>query len=191
MAPSGVQFSKLSSGGDGAFGLSCTEEGLFLGHTALVERHAQGYVVRPPAELERLLARAYGTEIPLHQVMPGFRVVAAALDAHNLGLAHIAAVHLRMPDLPDEIARASLETEDRLIKSGRGDNRLARSGWIRPSIRAPGLRATRAGSPGWMPSDQDITEINAEIGKAVTRGELPISSCREAIRSASKAAMSM
>ena len=60
MLPPGTRLWKLSSGGsrDG-LGLSCTEGGLFLGRTALIERDGQGYAVRAPADLERLLARAY------------------------------------------------------------------------------------------------------------------------------------
>ncbi len=123
---------------------------MFLGRTALVERHAQGYVVRPPAELERLLARAYGAEVTLHRVMPGFRVVAAALGERNLCLAQIAAVQLRLPDLPDAIARGKLETEDRLIKPGCGDDRLARAGWD----PAEHPRAGVPPNPGWFaPTD--------------------------------------
>jgi hypothetical protein len=201
---------------------------LFLGTTALVERHGQGYAVRHQTDLERLLMQAYGGRVALDRVMPGFRVVAAALGEKNLCLAQIAAVHLRMPDLPDDIARGSLETEDRLIKGGRGDNRLARSGWdpaehpragVPPNPgwfaptgdgqaptqiaqdeedeRAPEEMLDPEGpvrqaqwdaaiatlrqidsanpqlstvtAPGWVPSNQDIAGINAEIGRAVTR----------------------
>ena len=54
--------------------------------------------------------------VTLHRVMPGFRAVAVALGERNLCPAPIAAVQLRLPDLPDDIARGSLEAEDRLIK---------------------------------------------------------------------------
>ena len=85
--------------------------------------------MRAPADLERLLARAYGAGVAVDRVMRGFRVVAAALGERNLCLAQIAAAQLRLPDLPDEIVRGSLEAEDQLIKRARGDDRLARSGW--------------------------------------------------------------
>lgn len=42
--------------------------------------------------------------------------VTAALNANDPGLARIAAVHLRIPDLPDQAARDRLEAEDTLIK---------------------------------------------------------------------------
>lgn len=119
---------------------------MFLGRTALIERRAQSYAVRAPADLERLLARAYGTGVAVDRVMPGFRAVAAALADRNLCLAQIAAVHLRLPDLPDDIARGSLEAEDRLIQSTRGDDRLARGGWD----PAEHPRAGVPPNPGWF-----------------------------------------
>lgn len=151
MVPSGSWLWRLGSlGGDGSLGLSCNENGLFLGRTALVEWYGHSYAVRPPADLERLLARAYGGEVALGRVMPGFRAVAAALDERNLCLAQIAAVHLRMHDLPDILARCCLEAEDRLIKAGRADDRLARSGWD----PAEHPRAGVPPNPGWFaPTD--------------------------------------
>jgi hypothetical protein len=113
--PASVHIWKLSEGGGRAFGLSCTEDGR--------------YALRPRADLERLLGRAFGNGISLDRLMPGFRVVACALDERNLCLAQIAAVQLRVPDLPDLLARRSMEAEDLLIKRARDDERLARNGW--------------------------------------------------------------
>jgi hypothetical protein len=47
--------------------------------------------------------------------MPGLVTVASALNANDQGLARIAAVHLRIPDLPDHTARNEMEAEDALI----------------------------------------------------------------------------
>jgi hypothetical protein len=150
VVPSDVKLWKLSSGSDDSFGLSCTEEGLFLGRTALVERHGERYAARSQTELERLLMRAYGGDVAADRVMPGIRVVAAALGERNLCLAQIAAVHLRMPDLPGKIARCSLEDEDRLLKARRGEDRLARGGWD----PAEHPRAGVPPNPGWFaPTD--------------------------------------
>jgi hypothetical protein len=112
LIPAGQHVWRLSEGGDGNLGLSCTEDGLFLGRTALVERRGDGYFVRPQADVERLLKRAYGSEVPRDQVMPGLAVVALALDERTLCLAQIAAVHLRLPELPDASVRlaSSLKT---------------------------------------------------------------------------------
>jgi hypothetical protein len=60
VVPSGVERWKLSS--EGGHGLSCTDEGLFLGRTALIERRERGYHLRPPTDLERLFWRALAKE---------------------------------------------------------------------------------------------------------------------------------
>ncbi len=78
--------------------------------------------------------------------MPGFRVIASALDERNLCLAQIAAVQLRVPDLPDMFARRSMEAEDLLIKRARDDERLARNGWD----PAEHPRAGVPPSPAWF-----------------------------------------
>jgi len=118
MVPAGHHLWCLSAGGDRNLGLCCTEEGLFLGRTPLIERSGGAYVARPQADLDRLFGRAYGGGAAAVSVMPGLATVAAALGGNNLALAQIAAVLLRFPDLPDTAARAALEAEDLLIKRG-------------------------------------------------------------------------
>jgi hypothetical protein len=78
--------------------------------------------------------------------MPGLRVVTAALSERNLCLAQIAAVHLRLPDLPDVLTRGSLEAEDRLIKRERANDRIARSGWDASEHPRAGVPP----NPGWV-----------------------------------------
>jgi hypothetical protein len=51
MIPAGHHLWRLSVGGDRNLGLCCTEDGLFLGRTPLIERRGSTYVVRPPADL--------------------------------------------------------------------------------------------------------------------------------------------
>ena len=128
MIPADVYLWRLSAGSEQNLGLCCTEEGLFLGRTPLIERHDRGYAVRPQSNLERLFKRL-PAGADLDRLMPGLAVVKSALDEGNLCLAQIAAVHLRVPDLPDLPARTGLETEDRLIKAERGADMLARGGW--------------------------------------------------------------
>src|SRR4029079_4158774 len=55
--------------------------------------------------------RAYRTELPT------VATVASALNANDPGLARIAAVHLRIPDVPSLTARDEMEAVDILIKS--------------------------------------------------------------------------
>lgn len=108
---------RLNEYHEGNLGLACTEEGLVLGRTALIERQEAKFAARERTEIERLLSRAYGTDLSVDRLMSGLTTVATALNANEPGLARIAAVHLRIPDLPDLAARDRLEAEDILIKS--------------------------------------------------------------------------
>lgn len=108
---------RLSEYGEDNLGLACTKDGLVLGRTPLVERRDQRFFVREKSELERLLRRAYRTDLTVDRLMPGLATVASALNANDPCLACIAAVHLRLPDLPDRAARDDMEAEDILIKS--------------------------------------------------------------------------
>src|SRR5262245_13621384 len=139
MTAAGYQLWCLSAGGDRNLGLCCTEDGLFLGRTQLIERRDGAYFVRPQADLDRLFGRAYGGKEAAARVMSGLLTVATALVRSNLALAQIAAVHLRLPDLPDTLARAALEAEDVLIKRGSAT-------W--DEARHP--RAGTAPNPGWF-----------------------------------------
>ena len=111
------QFWRLTEGGEGNFGPAITGDGLVLGRTPLIERRGERFVVREKAEIERLLSRAYRTELVADRLMPGLATVASALNANDQCLARIAAVHLRIPDLPDHAARDGMEAADILIKS--------------------------------------------------------------------------
>jgi len=69
------------------------------------------------SEIEQLLSRAYQSNVVANRLMPGLATVAAALNANDQALARIAAVHLRIPDLPGQAARDAMEAADVLIKS--------------------------------------------------------------------------
>jgi hypothetical protein len=102
--------------GSDNLGLACTEQGLVLGRTQLIERRDGRFVVRERAEIERLLCRAYRKQLPVDRIMSGLATVTAALNTNDQALARIAAVHLRIPDLPNLAARDAMEAEDVLIK---------------------------------------------------------------------------
>jgi hypothetical protein len=145
LLPAGAHLWRLSNAGDGNLGLCCNQDGLFLGRTPLIERGAGGYVLRPQSDLEGLFKRSScGTD--LDRLLRGLTVVKSALDENNLCLAQIAAVQLRIPDLSGFLARAALEAEDRLIKTERGSDGLARAGW--DPDKHP--RAGTPPNPGWF-----------------------------------------
>jgi hypothetical protein len=83
----------------------------------LIEHRNGRFAVRERSEIERLLSRAYRAELPLERLMAGLTAVASALNASDPGLARIAAVHLRIPDLPSLATRDEMEAADILIKS--------------------------------------------------------------------------
>ena len=76
--------------------------------------------------------------------MSGLGTVAAALNADDRCLACIAAVQLRIPDLPDFSARERMEAEDALIKYARGEE--PESEW--DPAKHP--RTGTAPNPGWF-----------------------------------------
>ena len=78
---------RLSEGGEDNLGLACTKDGLVLGRTPLIERQGRHFFVRKRSELERLLRRAYRTELAVDRLIPGLAIVASALNANDRGLA--------------------------------------------------------------------------------------------------------
>jgi hypothetical protein len=127
--------------GDDNLGLSCTEQGLMLGRTPLIERRDGRFVARARSEIEQLLSCAFQSNVVVDRLMPGLATVAAALNANDQALARIAAVHLRIPDLPNQAARDAIEAADVLIKS---------ADW-NPALHP---RAGTPPNPGWFaPTD--------------------------------------
>ncbi len=59
---------RLSEYHQGNLGLACTEDGLFLGRTPLIERQGAKFVVRRPTKIERLLNRAYEADVPVERL---------------------------------------------------------------------------------------------------------------------------
>ena len=138
---------RLSEAGPDNLGLACTDNGLLLGGTPLIERRDAYFVVRNRDEIERLLRSAYQRAGAADRIMPGLSVVARALNANDQCLARIAAVHLKIPDLPSFAARDALETEDRLIKYAAGD-------W--DPAKHP--RAGTPPNPGWFAPTDGVDE---------------------------------
>jgi hypothetical protein len=141
----------LNEGPEAGLGLSCTKDGLFLGATPLLERERGGsFLVRSPDDLERLLASGYGADVVLVRIMPGLRTVASALNDNNLCRARIAAVHLRVPPLPDALARLDMQLEDVSLTL----ERIAKTTMAGDWDPAKHPRAGTAPNPGWFaPTD--------------------------------------
>jgi hypothetical protein len=166
---------RLSELGPDNLGLTCTDDGLLLGRTLLIERREGRFVVRERNEIARLLRRAYLNVPPIDRLMPGLGTVAAALNANDPCLAS-AAVHLRLPDLPNRNARSDLEAEDVLIKSVDWDPALhprvgapPNPGWFAPS----GGSGERASPITVALNDTPTRRSDASAGVSDDRVRLP------------------
>ncbi|HTV29237.1 MAG TPA: hypothetical protein VMF32_15755 [Xanthobacteraceae bacterium] len=171
---------RLSAGGKDNLGLCCSEDGLVLGTTPLIERRDSRFVVREQHEIERLLDRGYRDysqqrrELDVDRLMPGLATVATALNANDPCLACIAAVHLRLPDLPDQFARSRMEAEDVLIKSAPSDGQSVN--WdpaLHPRTGTPpnpGWFAPTDGSADETPSIQTAANDNPTVRSDASQG---------------------
>jgi hypothetical protein len=136
---------RLSEAGDENLGLAFTDDNLLIGRTPLIEKCGGQFVVRQQQDIERLLSRAYRTEIRADRLMPGLATVAHALNANDQCLARIAAVHLRVPDIPDRTARDAMEAMDAFFKYERDDGG-GDSNW-NPALHP---RTGTPPNPGWF-----------------------------------------
>ncbi|MEA1676532.1 hypothetical protein [Nitrospirillum sp. BR 11163] len=103
-------------GGPGGLGVSCTAEGLALAGVPLMAKGAGGFHVRPAADVETLLKRAYAGAEPGTAVLPGLTKIACALNRGDLAQAMIRAVHLRLPELDWDAAVRLARANDNLAK---------------------------------------------------------------------------
>ena len=136
---------RLSEAGEDNLGLACSDDGLFIGRTPLIEKRDGQFFVRQQHDIERLLSRAYRTEIRADRLMSGLTSVARALNADDQCLARIAAVHLRIPDIPDRTARDAMEAMDVFVKYAR-DEGGGDSDW-NPALHP---RTGTPPNPGWF-----------------------------------------
>jgi hypothetical protein len=136
---------RLSEAGDGNLGLACSDDGLLIGRTPLIEKRDGQFFVRQQHDIERLLSRAYRTEIRADRLMSGLATVARALNADDQCLARIAALHLRIPDIPDRTARDAMEAMDVFVRYARDEG--GGDGNWNPALHP---RTGTPPNPGWF-----------------------------------------
>jgi hypothetical protein len=162
-----IQFWRLSDACDDNLGLACTDDGLLLGRTLLIERCDGQFVVRNRSEIERLLCRIDQNGLAVDRLIPGLALVASAMNANDPCLARIAAVHLRIPDLPHHTARDAMEAEDALIKSADWNPALhprtgtpPNAGWFTPTDGSTGdsspIRVAQNDNPAQRSNGQGL-----------------------------------
>lgn len=95
-------------------GVSCDEDGVFLaGEVPLVMRSLDQrgkalYQRRPTPEINFLFSSGYGPDADFSDRIASLNSIARYMSDGRWVLAKIATVHLRLPDLPNDTARANL-----------------------------------------------------------------------------------
>jgi len=101
----------------------CGSEGLFVGPVPLLESapHSCGarhFAPRPLAEVNRDLERCYGLPVDASAIEGAIAAVARALNDGDPARACIAAVFLRLPDIPEASPQALLKCATALAERG-------------------------------------------------------------------------
>jgi hypothetical protein len=85
-------------------GVSCDDSGLAVAGAPLLEKAGAGWRPRALGEVNAELSRAYGFPVDVAKRTALLGRVAEALNDGDLAMAQIAALHLRLPDPPEEDA---------------------------------------------------------------------------------------
>jgi hypothetical protein len=173
-------------------GVSCDRAGLFVGAVPLLEpcRNCAGFQkwrLRPIDELNRDLSKGYGVPVEFDGKIEAIAKIAGALDRGDLLHAHIATLHLQIPDPPlantvqsasELVALAKQLHASGLLKRGWDPAKHPR--WPAGSADSVGGRfapadAASGPAPGYESSDPTRTAQALPIPfEAVTpRGALP------------------
>ena len=113
MFPNGRRFALSDQRG---YGVSCDAAGVFVGAVPLLEscRSCGGFQKWRPrslVEINRDLSTRYGVPVDFGAKMQGLVAIAGALDRGDLLHAHIATLHLEIPDPPALAKGAQSATE--------------------------------------------------------------------------------
>jgi hypothetical protein len=100
----------------GGLGLSCSPVGLALAGVPLLRKTAAGFEPRPASEIATLTKAAYGANGGPILLQSRLEAIAQALNNTDFGLAAIAAVQMRIPELSSESAARVVRAEEKLSK---------------------------------------------------------------------------
>jgi hypothetical protein len=89
----------------GSFGLNCEPGGVWLAGVPLLRRTEVGLEARLTGEIDVLARAAYGAAFSAAALRRGLCVAAKALNDHDLGLAMLATLHLKLPEIDADGAR--------------------------------------------------------------------------------------
>jgi hypothetical protein len=149
-----------------ADGVSCGEDGVFVGDVPLLNRQRtignERWNVRPVSELNNDLTAIYHLPVDVTAKLSAIALVAAAFNRADLAMAAIATVQMGFPDPPqtkcekarEEIRRCALE----LYRSG-----LLKAGWDPAEHPRTGTKP----NPGWFalkPKPTSVPSIKPRSG---------------------------
>lgn len=101
----------------------CTKDGVFLGPDCPIisatpaANLPKRFLVRPAADLTRLLNAAYGVDIDWAGLVPKLETIAKHLATGDMVRAQLTTVHLLLPEITDDGA-SRLLAADTLLKAG-------------------------------------------------------------------------
>jgi hypothetical protein len=117
-----------------AHGVSCDQTGVFVGAVPLLEpcRNCAGFQKwrpRPMDEINRDLSKRYGVPVEFDAKLGALAAIACALDRGDLLHAHIATLHLQIPDPPPFANAAQSESEMLALAKQLRASGLLKRGW--------------------------------------------------------------
>ena len=123
----------------GGLGLSCSPAGLALAGVPLLQKTAAGFEPRPASEIATLTKAAYGANGGPILLQSRLEAIAQALNNRDFGLAAIAAVQMRIPELSSESAARIAHAEEKLSKYNFNPNELRdwHGRWTRDGSAGP------------------------------------------------------
>jgi hypothetical protein len=80
--------------------VSCTAQGVFVGHVPLLEKIDGSWSQRPPAKLNEELTACYRLPVDIAAKANALSLIAAAFNRGDLAMAAIATVQMQLPDPP-------------------------------------------------------------------------------------------
>jgi hypothetical protein len=115
-------------------GVSCDQTGLFVGGVSLLEpcRNCAGFQKwrpRPMGELNRDLSKRYGVPVEFDGKLEAIAKIAGALGRGDMLAAHIATLHLQIPDPPPPANAAQSASEVLALAKQLHARGLLKRGW--------------------------------------------------------------
>jgi hypothetical protein len=158
----------------GGLGLSCSPAGLALAGVPLLAKTAAGFEPRPASEIAILIKAAYGANNGPIQFQSRLEAIAEALNNRDFGLAAIAAVQMRIPELSSESAARVARAEEKLSKYNYNPNeprdwhgRWTSDGSASPvNITALGIERDQGGDPHVFDRPQRVADNASSDAKA-------------------------